>query len=269
MTRRSAFTIPEMLAVVAIIVIILSMLMPSISRARLIAQRTVCQTNQRSIVIGLQAYSIQSASVFPTPYKAGQDWADAYGLRDDFPYTGAATRDPLGMGLLVSNDLLPAGDLPTLMHCPSFDNAASTVAPGHCMDVAHPNGYGGSGWSAYPKHRIIGSYNYRGTSFYWSKKRVMRRADATGRFIMMIDTPDFRFRGQQSQFNKHGGYNVVFSDGSSVHFADIDYYVDGLAQAAGGRRPGRRPRGRQQRRTDLHPVAAGDRLIRLAGGFYA
>lgn len=236
---RRAFTIPELLVIVTILAIIVSLLLPAMRTARVQGQRVVCLSNQRSLVVGLQGYATENAGLYPTPYQAGSDWADAYGLRDDFPYTGSTTRNPLGLGLLVSTELMPAASLAEIIHCPTFNNRGSTVAPGHCMDIPHTWGYGGGGWSKFPGHRVIGSYNYRGTSIYWVNGKMIRRGDVGSNFVMMIDTPDLRVRGPKSQFNAHKGYNIVFADGGGIYFSDQDYIVDGFAQTAGGRVDGR------------------------------
>lgn len=57
--------------------------------------------------------------------------------------------------------------------------------------------------------------------------------------VMLVDTPDFRMRGEKSLYNAHGGYNCTFADGSGVYLPDSDYEVDALAQLAGGRVDGR------------------------------
>ena len=237
MIRNRAFTVPELLAVVAIVILLLALLMPSLGKARLNAKRTICLTRQRSIGLALHGYATENKSLYPLPQIGGSDWADAYGLRDDYPYTGATNRAALGLGLLVTNQMLPAGGL-EVIHCPTLDNREA-AASGHCMDIPHTWGYVGSGYIEFPRHRIIGGFNYRGTSYWHVNKKLPRRGEVGSGFVMMIDTPDFRFRGQQSQYNAHGGYNIIYGDGGGYFFADQDYSVDGLAQGANGRVDGR------------------------------
>ena len=243
-SQTRAFTLIEMLVVVAIIAVLLSILLPSFSAARLTAVRTVCLTRQSAIGVALSIYANDNDSDYPTPaMRLGNRgvWADAYDYRRAHPYGGAADRPALGFGLLVSTQTLPAGNLGDIAHCPTLDNSKSRVR-GHCMDIPHPWGFGGSGWISNPNHRIIGGYNFRGTSYFHSTRGDI--LDLTGgklgsRFIMVVDTPDIRMRGLKSKYNKHLGYNRVFSDGSGSFVADPNFEIDAVAMKAGGRVDGR------------------------------
>ena len=57
--KRSAgaFTLVELLAVIAILALLVSMLMPVLGRARDMARRAQCQTNLRTIGTGIQAFA--------------------------------------------------------------------------------------------------------------------------------------------------------------------------------------------------------------------
>jgi len=62
---RSGFTIPEMLAVIAVIVIILSILLPSLSKAKLAAQAAICRSNLHQQAIALRVYVNESRGYLP------------------------------------------------------------------------------------------------------------------------------------------------------------------------------------------------------------
>ena len=69
MKRRQGFTLIELLVVVAIIALLISILLPSLARAREITKRAVCASNLRGIGQGFKTYSNDNFDWFPsTPY---------------------------------------------------------------------------------------------------------------------------------------------------------------------------------------------------------
>lgn len=71
--RRSAFTLIELLTVIAIIAILAAMLMPSLSRAREMARRSSCASNMKQLGLGFIQYQQDYDDHYP---KAGnwQAW---------------------------------------------------------------------------------------------------------------------------------------------------------------------------------------------------
>jgi len=64
-TRRVAFTLIEILTVIAIISILAAMLLPSFSRAREMARRTSCASNMKQLGLGFQQYLQDYDGRFP------------------------------------------------------------------------------------------------------------------------------------------------------------------------------------------------------------
>ena len=71
---RAAFTLVELLVVVAVIALLIGLLLPSLSRAQEIARRAVCKSNQRMIVVAAIMYADQhpTGAFIPTS-GAGED----------------------------------------------------------------------------------------------------------------------------------------------------------------------------------------------------
>ncbi len=63
--RRAAFTLIELLIVVAIIALLISILMPSLSRAKEQAKATYCRNNLRSIWTGIFTYGVEYRDRLP------------------------------------------------------------------------------------------------------------------------------------------------------------------------------------------------------------
>lgn len=57
--QQGGFTLIELLVVISIIAMLMSILLPSLSRARELGQRIVCQANMRSLTFAWLAYSIE------------------------------------------------------------------------------------------------------------------------------------------------------------------------------------------------------------------
>jgi prepilin-type N-terminal cleavage/methylation domain-containing protein/prepilin-type processing-associated H-X9-DG protein len=62
---RRAFTLVELLIVIAIIALLVSILLPTLSRARRLAKRTVCASNLRSVNLAVMLYTDAHRDAYP------------------------------------------------------------------------------------------------------------------------------------------------------------------------------------------------------------
>ncbi len=83
LARRVGFTLVELLVVIAIIAVLMSLLLPALSRARQQARLTVCQSNLHQIAVATLAYSVSNRSIYCSgPFDNRRD--NSYGRIDQF-----------------------------------------------------------------------------------------------------------------------------------------------------------------------------------------
>jgi prepilin-type N-terminal cleavage/methylation domain-containing protein/prepilin-type processing-associated H-X9-DG protein len=65
--RRDGFTLVELLVVIGILVVLIAILLPALSRARQSALRVACSSNLRQIGVALVAYTSEHRGWYPAP----------------------------------------------------------------------------------------------------------------------------------------------------------------------------------------------------------
>ncbi len=65
MNRRRAFTLIELLVVIAIIALLVSILMPSLQKAKELAKDIVCKSNQKSVAYAVLLYAEEYNDIYP------------------------------------------------------------------------------------------------------------------------------------------------------------------------------------------------------------
>jgi hypothetical protein len=197
--------------VVLIIVLLLAILIPALSKAVDASTLAKCLTNQRNVAASCAQYAAQNDGQLPL-FKNPHGEVDNYDLR-------SSTTNPLNVGMLITGGLLPTTQLGKVLHCPSLDNMAG--AGGHCMDVRRGNDAGASWWvDPSVTGRIIISYQYRSASWAKAKKGPFRTNKLPAGTIVICDLIDRRFRGPMGAWTHSEGYNRAFADGSGGWFAD-------------------------------------------------
>jgi type II secretory pathway pseudopilin PulG len=117
----AAFTLVELLSVIAIVAGLAAMLLPTLGSARDKARKTACLSNLRQVGLALINYAAENNGSIPFGPKA-----PAFTNPSDFyPSTGAPTSlislqsgAPVGLGLLLKQQLC---DQPKVLFCPGSD----------------------------------------------------------------------------------------------------------------------------------------------------
>ena len=79
---KNGFTLLELLVVIAILVILLSFLLPSITRAKEIAKESVCISNRAQNIRGVMLYGQDNDSSFPA--SKGRPWRLEYTIKNGY-----------------------------------------------------------------------------------------------------------------------------------------------------------------------------------------
>ncbi len=140
-----AFTLIEVLVVVAIIALLLSILIPSLSRAREHTRRVACQSNMHQHLYAINMYAQDSKGNYPrNPSQhtkgngASSWWIDTVVATYDGPY-GSGGRDPFDLRLLLRRYI---GKQLDVFSCPS--NGGPKMDDPANLDYVAKNGYMGA-----------------------------------------------------------------------------------------------------------------------------
>ena len=93
--RSTAFTLIELLIVVAVIAVLAAMLLPTLQKAKSKAQQSVCSSNLRQIFLAFSTYALDSNDSIPIPAANGDPtgWSTVLGQGR---YLGRSLPMPLG-----------------------------------------------------------------------------------------------------------------------------------------------------------------------------
>ena len=137
-SRRHAFTLVELLVVIGIIALLISILLPTLNRARQSAKEVQCKSNMRSVGQGIMFYANEfqgslphgSLNVFAAGIPDTEQWR--------WPDYIQSMLDPAAGPSRADAYLIPNGKLSSrdVLLCPEAPTQAAAVSPFHYS--AHP-----------------------------------------------------------------------------------------------------------------------------------
>jgi len=118
--KRKGFTLVELLVVIAIIAVLMAILMPSLARVRVIANRMSCGSHLASIGKAMTMYSSDSRDKYPVSGLSNSTWSTTGAIA---AYTAKDRKDAFAGGQATITScfylLVRFGDLtPAIFNCP-------------------------------------------------------------------------------------------------------------------------------------------------------
>lgn len=142
---RTAFTLVELLVVIAVIGILIGMLMPAVQMVRAAARRTSCANNQRQIMMAVANYET-AFQRYPASFYASRSelvrgsWSIHARILDQVEQSNARDRIDVDVDWHDQVDTeIPALGVP-IYSCPSDINAAARTKDG--AEYVHSTSYG-------------------------------------------------------------------------------------------------------------------------------
>lgn len=226
MKRSKGFTLIELLVVVAIIALLVSILLPSLGRARELAKRAICGSNVKGFANAIEMYKAENDQLFPMLHNdtetvdqsgssVGFNSTDTEPFEDwDTNYTDYGNAVQQHLFLLVYNDQLDEKQF----ICPSTSDSVTNRSDGVGEDGQY--GFESASNISYGLHvptpLIDGNAN----------PAELSGDNVDGGLAYIADRPDNEELGDNSPNHNGEGQYVLFMSGSAQWVKETTVGVD-------------------------------------------
>lgn len=208
------FTLVELLVVIGIIALLISILLPSLNKARTSADRIKCLSNQRQIVLAILEYTTDYKGSLPYSYSGINASSSEYMYRATAfgnPINSASDNGWLGLGILYSRHFLKS---PLTLYCPVQPNPSDTYPNAWTSNVTKTAGY---------MYRV---FNQAVPPYITNDENTKIATLKLGKFHGRIALISEMFWDWPHRTRPYG-INAAFSDGSAtwLQMSDYDYKI--------------------------------------------
>lgn len=207
--RRAGFSVPELLAVVAIVVILISLLMPTMQLIREQGRRVQCSSSLHQLMLGVTTYAAEHQNRMPAFY---HPWYSNVGMPYDDWLMG---RDPNVLTCVGKGSIFPYANKSELYRCPSLKQGVFTSGKGSNggFDYALFIAFAGT-----LKHKIPSSAEFTLASGQKVTLPVPILCEEEPAQHINSSSPEPGHCAGDSQGTWHGGGSFYVSLDASVHY---------------------------------------------------
>jgi len=221
---KKAFTLIELLVVIAIISLLVSVLLPSLEKARMLAKRVVCLTNVKNIATAMCVYASENNDYLPGVRSSTYTRDYIYNANHELGTGGGGYSGPQGVGLLHTGGYLSG---PDVYFCPGRRYVKYNPFSGY-SDAEHWGvPMAGSGYVP-TSYYVATSDVFVGGSATWDFGTWHRLGltDSTKPLVFEVCVSDNGIP-EGTTAHRHGlGYNFAFFNGSGSWVEDPDNYLE-------------------------------------------
>ncbi|MFA5553337.1 MAG: type II secretion system protein [Phycisphaerae bacterium] len=244
MRKKKGFTLVELLVVVSIIAMLMSILIPSLGRARELARRSVCGSQLKQINVGIASYAMKNNGAMlniKQMNSSDEEFHPFVAYRINEPINSSNTKFwAYRFGCLYDNRII---EDPKVFYCPSNKNEdrqyASYINPGPWGSLPQEyNTTADNQWVRVGYEYFPVAKNFKRSPFTGAPETLATNFDRLDAYLP-IATDVLRTKASMSHMNRGTcGVNAAYPDGSVAFCNNQDTFSDNLRLPPGVGLPG-------------------------------